>query len=239
MDLSKRLDEMTVEDVCEAIDNSIEYLNIDYKAVNKSMIKEKNINGRVLAFCDLDELKLELKMSFGDWQLFKNWVLIKRINQSKPVEIPNQMRVTKQEQQEKQASENIKKETRLHLISTIESTDNNNRDKVKSVTVTGNPSKNVLGRRVEFVVTPVIEITTPSSLNSSKEKIETQEVKTSSPNIVSFNPIEKQIKEEIIADPQKSSHSILPEEINVSEFQSLPGIVTSKSSAFDFMTFFD
>ncbi|CAH1776765.1 unnamed protein product [Owenia fusiformis] len=30
-----------------------------------------NINGMVLSTCDLDELKPELKMTFGDWQLFK------------------------------------------------------------------------------------------------------------------------------------------------------------------------
>lgn len=221
---------MTVDDICEAIDNTIEYLNIEYKAVNKSMIREKNINGRVLAFCDLEELKLELKMSFGDWQLFKNWVLIKRINQSKPVEIPNQIGFKKQKPQETQNTEGNKKEDlKSSQISTIESTGNNNRDKLKSITVTGNPSKNPLGRRVEFVVTPVIEITAPFSHTSSKEKLETQEVKTPSPNL-----IKKELKEEINANQPKTSDPILPDEKIISEFQSLPGIVTPKSSKFDF-----
>uniref|UniRef100_A0A4W3HSF9 Kinase D-interacting substrate 220b n=1 Tax=Callorhinchus milii TaxID=7868 RepID=A0A4W3HSF9_CALMI len=33
-----------------------------------------NINGRVLNQCNLDELKKELNMNFGDWQLFRNMV---------------------------------------------------------------------------------------------------------------------------------------------------------------------
>uniref|UniRef100_A0A3Q1IG79 KAP NTPase domain-containing protein n=1 Tax=Anabas testudineus TaxID=64144 RepID=A0A3Q1IG79_ANATE len=33
-----------------------------------------NINGRVLSQCNLDELKKEMEMNFGDWQLFKGMV---------------------------------------------------------------------------------------------------------------------------------------------------------------------
>lgn len=35
------------------------------------IIKQNNINGRVLLHCDLDELKKLLKMTFGDWEMFK------------------------------------------------------------------------------------------------------------------------------------------------------------------------
>lgn len=33
-----------------------------------------NINGRVLSQCNLDELKKEMEMNFGDWQLFRAMV---------------------------------------------------------------------------------------------------------------------------------------------------------------------
>lgn len=35
------------------------------------IIRENNINGRVLLHCDLDELKKLLHMNFGDWEMFK------------------------------------------------------------------------------------------------------------------------------------------------------------------------
>lgn len=35
---------------------------------------QANINGRVLSQCNLDELKREMEMNFGDWQLFRGTV---------------------------------------------------------------------------------------------------------------------------------------------------------------------
>lgn len=35
---------------------------------------QANINGRVLTHCNLDELKKEMEMNFGDWQLFRGMV---------------------------------------------------------------------------------------------------------------------------------------------------------------------
>ncbi|XP_040916036.1 kinase D-interacting substrate of 220 kDa B isoform X2 [Toxotes jaculatrix] len=43
-----------------------------------STIKKANINGRVLAQCNLDELKKEMEMNFGDWQLFRGMVMEQR-----------------------------------------------------------------------------------------------------------------------------------------------------------------
>uniref|UniRef100_A0AAQ4PE93 Kinase D interacting substrate 220 n=1 Tax=Gasterosteus aculeatus aculeatus TaxID=481459 RepID=A0AAQ4PE93_GASAC len=40
-----------------------------------STIKKANINGRVLSQCNIDELKKEMEMNFGDWQLFRGTVL--------------------------------------------------------------------------------------------------------------------------------------------------------------------
>lgn len=35
---------------------------------------QANINGRVLAQCNIDELKKEMSMNFGDWHLFRSTV---------------------------------------------------------------------------------------------------------------------------------------------------------------------
>lgn len=32
---------------------------------------QANVNGRVLSHCNIDELKKEMNMNFGDWQLFR------------------------------------------------------------------------------------------------------------------------------------------------------------------------
>jgi len=38
------------------------------------VIFQANINGRVLSQCNIDELKKEMNMNFGDWQLFRTTV---------------------------------------------------------------------------------------------------------------------------------------------------------------------
>lgn len=35
---------------------------------------QANINGRVLAQCNIEELKKEMNMNFGDWHLFRSAV---------------------------------------------------------------------------------------------------------------------------------------------------------------------
>uniref|UniRef100_A0A3B4WPD2 Kinase D interacting substrate 220 n=1 Tax=Seriola lalandi dorsalis TaxID=1841481 RepID=A0A3B4WPD2_SERLL len=44
-----------------------------------------NINGRVLSQCNLDELKKEMEMNFGDWQLFRGMVMEQRHAESQAV----------------------------------------------------------------------------------------------------------------------------------------------------------
>lgn len=39
---------------------------------------QANVNGRVLSQCNLDDLKKEMEMNFGDWQLFRNMVRLFR-----------------------------------------------------------------------------------------------------------------------------------------------------------------
>lgn len=41
-------------------------------------VKKANVNGRVLSQCNLDELKKEMNMNFGDWHLFRTMVLDQR-----------------------------------------------------------------------------------------------------------------------------------------------------------------
>ena len=66
------LNEMTVEDIIDSL-STIDGLNKTFIEIYALTLREKNIVGKVLACCDLDELKSELNMTFGDWQLFKNW----------------------------------------------------------------------------------------------------------------------------------------------------------------------
>ncbi|XP_076680396.1 ankyrin repeat-rich membrane spanning isoform X3 [Andrena cerasifolii] len=68
--LEMRLSSLTVNGVCDLVDK-IESLNANQAPQYKSVIKENNINGRVLLHCDLQELKKVLKMAFGDWELFR------------------------------------------------------------------------------------------------------------------------------------------------------------------------
>ncbi|XP_076230105.1 ankyrin repeat-rich membrane spanning isoform X1 [Nomia melanderi] len=68
--LEIKLSSLTVNGVCDLIDR-IESLNPNQAPQYKNVIKENNINGRVLLHCDLQELKRVLKMAFGDWELFR------------------------------------------------------------------------------------------------------------------------------------------------------------------------
>ncbi|RNA02850.1 kinase D-interacting substrate -like protein [Brachionus plicatilis] len=79
LDMSKPLQDMSVADVSEALINNIEFLSEDFKEIYANTFKEKNLNGRVLLKCDLEALKSEINMSFGDWFLFKDWLVSKRV----------------------------------------------------------------------------------------------------------------------------------------------------------------
>jgi len=49
-----------------------------YLSTYISVIQDNNINGRVLTTCDLDELKRVLRMTFGDWEIFRMAILTLR-----------------------------------------------------------------------------------------------------------------------------------------------------------------
>ena len=44
----------------------------------QTTIRENNISGRVLRECEISELRDIMAMNFGDWQLFKIWILRRR-----------------------------------------------------------------------------------------------------------------------------------------------------------------
>lgn len=53
---------------------------LDQKQIStyQTIVTENNINGKVLSTCDLSELGHIMAMTFGDWQLFRAWVLAAR-----------------------------------------------------------------------------------------------------------------------------------------------------------------
>ncbi|KAK9889799.1 hypothetical protein WA026_007172 [Henosepilachna vigintioctopunctata] len=69
-----KLSTLNVDGICKLL-YKMEDLNKEALMEYSKIIKDNNINGKVLMNCDLDELKHLLKMSFGDWELFKACML--------------------------------------------------------------------------------------------------------------------------------------------------------------------
>ncbi|XP_031437039.1 kinase D-interacting substrate of 220 kDa B isoform X3 [Clupea harengus] len=67
------LSSMNTDAVCERI-KVMEGIDQSLLAQYTATIKKANVNGRVLSQCNLDELKKEMNMNFGDWQLFRGMV---------------------------------------------------------------------------------------------------------------------------------------------------------------------
>ncbi len=82
IDMSKPLKHMAVDDVIECL-YSIDGMQENFIPIYGQIMKEKNITGRVLQLAELNELKFELNMAFGDWLLFKNWLLLQEGNSGK------------------------------------------------------------------------------------------------------------------------------------------------------------
>ncbi|KAM8914162.1 kinase D-interacting substrate of 220 kDa B isoform 4-T4 [Spinachia spinachia] len=68
------LSSMNTVAVCERL-RQLDGIDPSMLPQYSSTIKKANINGRVLSQCNIDELKKEMEMNFGDWQLFRGTVL--------------------------------------------------------------------------------------------------------------------------------------------------------------------
>ncbi|XP_058879598.1 kinase D-interacting substrate of 220 kDa B-like isoform X3 [Acipenser ruthenus] len=68
------LSSMNVDAVCERL-KLIEGIDQSMLPQYTTTVKKANVNGRVLSQCNLDELKKEMSMNFGDWQLFRGTVM--------------------------------------------------------------------------------------------------------------------------------------------------------------------
>ncbi|XP_062413300.1 kinase D-interacting substrate of 220 kDa B isoform X2 [Pungitius pungitius] len=68
------LSAMNTTAVCERL-RQLDGIDPSMLPQYSSTIKKANINGRVLSQCNIDELKKEMEMNFGDWQLFRGTVL--------------------------------------------------------------------------------------------------------------------------------------------------------------------
>ncbi|XP_051502627.1 kinase D-interacting substrate of 220 kDa B-like isoform X2 [Myxocyprinus asiaticus] len=71
------LSSLSIEGVCEKLKH-IQGLDSSMLDQYISTIRKANVNGRVLSQCNIDELKKEINMNFGDWHLFKAMVLEQR-----------------------------------------------------------------------------------------------------------------------------------------------------------------
>lgn len=68
--LETKLSTLSVDGICQLL-NKIDDLQGAQVSRYISTIQSNNINGRVLLYCDLDELKKVMQMNFGDWELFR------------------------------------------------------------------------------------------------------------------------------------------------------------------------
>ncbi|XP_054604447.2 kinase D-interacting substrate of 220 kDa B isoform X3 [Nothobranchius furzeri] len=68
------LSAMTTDSICERV-RQTEGLDPTMIGQYTATIRKANVNGRVLSQCNIDELKKEMNMNFGDWQLFRAMVL--------------------------------------------------------------------------------------------------------------------------------------------------------------------
>ncbi|KAM3870880.1 kinase D-interacting substrate of 220 kDa B isoform 2-T2 [Diretmus argenteus] len=71
------LSSLNTDAVCERV-QQIKGIDPNMLPQYTATIKKANVNGRVLSQCNLDELKKEMEMNFGDWQLFRGMVMEQR-----------------------------------------------------------------------------------------------------------------------------------------------------------------
>ncbi|XP_046854169.1 kinase D-interacting substrate of 220 kDa B-like isoform X3 [Xenia sp. Carnegie-2017] len=77
---SVNMTSLSEEGVCMKL-SQIHGISISLVHTYQTIIRENNINGQVLLECDIQELKDVMKMNFGDWQLFRAWIMRHRATQ--------------------------------------------------------------------------------------------------------------------------------------------------------------
>eukprot|EP00063_Salmo_salar_P090838 XP_014065673.1 PREDICTED: kinase D-interacting substrate of 220 kDa-like isoform X2 [Salmo salar] len=79
------LSSLNTDAVCEHVKH-IDGMDPSMLAQYTATIKKANVNGRVLSQCNLEELKKEMNMNFGDWQLFRGMVMEQRHGESQALQ---------------------------------------------------------------------------------------------------------------------------------------------------------
>lgn len=72
---SMKLSEMMSEDVCDLLSN-IRGIGETQMERYKINLRDNNVSGMVLMTCNLDELKAVSKMTFGDWEMFRQMIIV-------------------------------------------------------------------------------------------------------------------------------------------------------------------
>uniref|UniRef100_A0A8C2HRD6 Kinase D-interacting substrate 220a n=1 Tax=Cyprinus carpio TaxID=7962 RepID=A0A8C2HRD6_CYPCA len=92
------LSSLSIDGICEKL-RQIQGLDSSMQEQYIGTIKKANVNGRVLSQCNLDELKKEMNMNFGDWHLFRSMVrhqlisMLTQLEPHRPSEAPQDMTV--------------------------------------------------------------------------------------------------------------------------------------------------
>uniref|UniRef100_A0A672STX0 Kinase D interacting substrate 220 n=1 Tax=Sinocyclocheilus grahami TaxID=75366 RepID=A0A672STX0_SINGR len=91
------LSSLSIDGVCEKL-RQIQGLDSSMLEQYIGTIKKANVNGRVLSQCNLDELKKEMNMNFGDWHLFRSMVrhqliVLTQLEPHRPSEAPQDMAI--------------------------------------------------------------------------------------------------------------------------------------------------
>ncbi|KAI4462246.1 ankyrin repeat-containing [Holotrichia oblita] len=135
--LDTKLSTLNVDGVCRLLDN-LEDLSPIAATNYKTVLRENNINGRVLIHCDLDELKKLLKMNFGDWEMFRVMIVSLREHEMTSVIKQDESKNTVRFTVSKSTTPVVVKERRGSIKTTISSneadggkmqSDNMNRNK--------------------------------------------------------------------------------------------------------------
>lgn len=124
---------LNVDGVCKLF-TKIEDLQASSISNYVKVIKDNNINGRVLLHCDLNELKKLLKMSFGDWEMFKVLIISLREHEITNVLHYNEIPTNKQSRK-----------------TSFSKTSSSNSDKDdRKINVDGQRKQNVMEKQVRF-----------------------------------------------------------------------------------------